>query len=250
MPHQLPPQQRRSSYTTLLKILMTVGFIGFFGLLLRFSLTSMEETSPSPAGPAQATAGEQWPSVPATFTPVPTSPAAVIPTPTAIPLPPPQIVSEWTVIKFTLASNQTASNLDRDDIKRLFGEDAVTLRVVGRVSVGIPVDQIETALVAEPDGRTITMHLPALRVTSVEILPEQTTLLSVRRRWLLSEYPGLELQAVRMGRDDLYAQVANNPEMLDLATEVARLHVVEHLRSLGFSDITITTTQTAPGGQL
>jgi hypothetical protein len=248
MGHAKPPStpRERSGGTTLAKILMTIGLIGTFWLL--FTWNSIGSTS-APSGTIQADAGEPWPSVPATFTPVPTPAAVLIPTPTPIPLPPPKVVSEWAVIAFTLASNQTAGGEDKYNLNPILGEDAVTIRVVGRVTVGIPVDQIETQLVAEPDGRAITMHLPALQVTSVEILPEQTALLSVSRRRWLSEYSGLELQAVRMGYNDLYNQVANNPEMLELATDVARLKVADHLRNLGFSDITITTTNATQGGQ-
>lgn len=241
-----PSPQRRPANQTFAKILMTVAFVGGFAL---FFVWATNETTPASEGSAQANPGEPWPSVPATFTPVPTAPTIVIPNPTPIPLPPPQIVSEWAVLKFTLASNQTARGTDQNKIRDMFGQDAVSIRVVGRVTVGFPVDLIETQLITESSGRAITMQLPALQVTSVEILLDQSALISVSKRRWFSEYPGLELQAIRMGRDDIYNQVANNPEMLALATDVARLKVADHLRSLGFTDITITTTNPTQGGQ-
>lgn len=236
---ELPSTHRGTSIGgTILTVMVTLALVGSAWLFINRDNVFAAQAQPTVVAQAEA---EPWPTVPATFTPAPTPAEVLIPTPTPIALPPPQVVSEWSVIKFTLASVQTAEGADKDTLKRIFGNDQVTLRVVGRVHVGIPLDQIERDLALQPDGRSITVRLPKLRVMTVEIIPEQTTIIEANQRWLLSSYPGLELQATAKGYTDLYEQVAKSPEMLQLATEMARLKMADHLRNLGFTDVEVTT---------
>jgi hypothetical protein len=151
------------------------------------------------------------------------------------------VLGELAVIEYTLTSSQTAGGVDKNTLKRLFGKDEVTMRVVGRVRVSIPVDQIARDLAIQPNGGAISVQLPALRVTGVELIPEQSSIVEARQRWVLSDYPGLELQAIGLAKNDLYHQVADSPDMMQLAAEVARLKIIDHLRNLGFTEINVTS---------
>lgn len=235
-------QSGKSIGSTLVTVLITLGIVGALWLFINrdtvWALPTATEATAS-------TTTQPWPTVPATFTPIATQAAVLIPTPTPIQPPAPRALGDLAVIEYTLISTQTAGGADKDTLKdklkQMLGKDEVTLRVVGRVRVGLDLDHIERALSIQPNGQSISVRLPALRVTGVELLPEQTTIVEARQRWLLSDYPGLELQAMGLAKNDLYRQVAESPEMLQLATEMARLKVADHLRNLGFTDITVTS---------
>lgn len=225
--------------STLATVLITLGVAGAIWLLL--NRDTVWASHPTMAATTTAAQAQPWPTAPATFTPVATQPAALIPTPTPIPPPAPRALGDLAVIAFTLHSNQTAGGADRNMVLQLFGKDEVTLHAVGLVRVSMPLDAIERDLSIQPDGRSIAVRLPRLAVSSVELLPEQTTF-EAQQAVVLSKYAGLELQAMGLARNDMYRQVAESPEMMGLAAEIARLRVTEHLRNLGFTDITVTST--------
>lgn len=232
-----PPNGRTSISSTVITILITLAAVG--AVWLFFNEDTVRAVLPA-AEASAPTSVQPWPTAPATFTPVATAPAVLIPTPTPIQLPAPRLLGELAVVEFTLSSNQTTGGPDKNVLKRILGKDEVTLRAVGRVRVSMALDAIERDLTIQPDGRTIVVRLPKLTVSSVELIPEQSTF-EAQQRWLLSEYAGLELQAMGLARNDMYRQVAESDEMMGLATEVARLRVIEHLRNLGFTDITVTS---------
>jgi len=233
-----PTNGRNSIVGTLVTVLMTLGLVGVIWLIINRDALGALPPATEAVAPTDA---QPWPTVLATFTPVATQPAVIIPTPTPIRPPAPRVLGELAVIEYTLTSSQTAGGVDKNTLKRLFGKDEVTMRVVGRVRVSIPVDQIARDLAIQPNGGAISVQLPALRVTGVELIPEQSSIVEARQRWVLSDYPGLELQAIGLAKNDLYHQVADSPDMMQLAAEVARLKIIDHLRNLGFTEINVTS---------
>lgn len=238
-----PHQSSTSGHSlggTITTILITLGVVGAFWL---FTNRDVIQTASAAAEPSGTAVAQAWPTVPPTFTPVPTKSAIIVPSATPIPAPSIRQLSELAVIEYTLSSIRTAEGPDGNRLKELFGKDGVTVRAVGRVRVSVPFKKLEVELSMRPDGRAIDVQLPKLVVSGVEILLEQSTIINARQRWVLSDYPGLELQALSLAKNDMYNQVATSPEMIGLATEIARLRVIDHLRELGFTDITVTTSQ-------
>jgi len=197
----------------------------------------------SAAGTPATTSADPWPTAPATFTPVPTQAAVVLPTATPIALPSVRALGELAVVEYTMISTQTAAGPDTNMVKRFLGRDQVTVRVVGNVRVGVDLTIIDQTVELQRDGRGVRLQLPKAKVLSVDTPRDQTIMVDHQQRWLLSEYPGLELQAIGFAYNDIYHQVADNPDMMGLAQEMARLRITDHLRGLGFTDITITVAE-------
>lgn len=233
-----PTNGRTSAGSTITTVLITLSLVGASWLFTNRDMLQIASATVDPPDTGEAQA---WPTTPPTFTPIPTQPAQLVSSPTPIPTPTIRQLNELVVIEYTLHSTQTAGGPDGNKLKQLFGNDEATVRAVGLVRVSVSLATLERELSISPDGRAIAVRLPKLIVSSVELLPDQTSL-TAQQRWLLSEYPGLELQAIGLAKNDMYNQVANNPEMMELATEVARYRVIEHLRGLGFTDITVTTS--------
>ncbi len=191
--------------------------------------------TPIPPAPSPTAPPTQTPSPTPTPSPVP-SPTPT-PTPTPIPLPIWRNIGELAMVEYTLATEAEAK-VEREGLLQLFGTDKVILYAVGRIKVGLDLIRLDRRSI-QRDGAAITLTLPAVSVLSVEMLPEESRIRVSERSWIYSEYEGLELEALARARQQLAEMVANNPSMMDLAQELAELRLTEHLRSLGFTEITI-----------
>lgn len=179
------------------------------------------------------------PSATPTQTPLPTATPLPTPTPTPTPVPLPvwRNIGELGVIEYTL-STQAEAKVEREGLLQVFGTDRVLLDATGRIKVGLDLTQLGERDIQHA-GSSITLTLPAPAVLSVEMLPDQSHIRVAERSWVYSEYEGLELQAMGRARQQLYDMVATNESMMSLAQELAELRLIEHLRSLGFTNVKI-----------
>ncbi len=192
-------------------------------------------TTPVPPTPSPTALPTEMPSPTPTSTPTPLP--TPTPTPTPIPLPVWRNIGELAIVEYTLATEAEAK-VEREGLLQIFGTDRVILYAVGRVKVGLDLTRLNERDI-ERSGSAITLTLPAARVLSVEILPEESRIRASERSWIYSEYEGLELAAMARAQQQLADLVTNNPSMLSLAQELAELRLREHLRSLGFNEIRI-----------
>jgi hypothetical protein len=158
---------------------------------------------------------------------------------TPVPIPVWESLNELTVVSFTLPSLQEAIGSDTNVVKSVFGTDRVMIRAVGRVRLGIDMSEIKDSDIVR-NGDSIRIKLPRVRVFMPELLPEKTEIISSQQRWLFSEYPGLELQAMAKAKADMYTHAQENSDFRSLAEELTRLRFTEYLRKYGYSNITIT----------
>ncbi|MEZ4617062.1 MAG: DUF4230 domain-containing protein [Caldilineaceae bacterium] len=90
------------------------------------------------------------------------------------------------------------------------------------------------------NGDAIRFTAPNPRSWSVELLPDRSQIFERQQMLFLSNYTGLETEALEMARQQLRAEVAANPSMMKLAEEYGRLQLTEFLRKLGYSTVDIT----------
>ena len=205
--------------------------------------------SPPPAAlvePAEGTP-EAWPAAPATFTATPRSspsatpppPATATPTPTPTPLPPPvwEELGHLASIRFT-TSTVVERERERQGLSSLLGTDRVLLMAVGEVQAGVDLSQIEPDDV-EIDGTRVRVVVPHAAVISVELLPGETRIYDSERSWILSDYEGLETEALEQARVQLREEAQNSEGMMALADRVARLQLADLLHKLGFAEVEI-----------
>ena len=204
---------------------------------------------PEPDALVEVTEGtaEAWPSAPATFTATPRpSPSATLPplatatpTPTPTPLPPPawEELGYLTSIRFT-TTTVVERERERQGISRLIGTDRVLLMAVGEVYAGVDLDQIGPDDV-EIDGTSLRVVVPHAEVLSVELMPGETRIYDSERSWILSDYEGLETEALEQARVQLREEAANSEGMMALADRVARLQLADFLATLGFTEVNV-----------
>ena len=191
---------------------------------------------------------EAWPTPPATYAAV----AAVetvrptpMPTLAPTPLPPPvwKELNYLTSVEFT-ASSVVASQRTTD--LTLPGEivlmndlitDRLLLKAVGKVQMGINLGAVSNVQIV---GDKISLVVPRPEVVSVELLPDQSQIYDSIQVWFLSQYEGLETEALEQARTQLRSEVADNASMTKLAAEMARLQLTEFLRKTGFQTVEIT----------
>jgi hypothetical protein len=154
-----------------------------------------------------------------------------------VPLPVWRNIGELGIVEYTLMTEAEAK-VERVGLMRIFGTDRVILEAVGRVKVGLDLTNLNDSQM-ERNGSSITLTLPGVSVLSVEMLPDQSRIRTAERSWIYSEYEGLELAAMARAQQQLAEMVTNNESMMSLAQELAELRLKEHLRRLGFTDITI-----------
>lgn len=205
--------------------------------------------SPPPAALVEVDEGtpEPWPTVPATFTATPRSspsatlppPATLTPTPTPTPLPPPvwEELGHLTSIRFT-TSTVVERARERQGLSSLLGTDRVLLMAVGEVQAGVDLSQIEPDDV-EIEGTRVRVAVPHAAVTSVELLPGETRIYDSERSWILSDYEGLETEALEQARIQLREEAQSSEGMMALADRVARLQLATLLYKLGFTEVEI-----------
>ena len=194
----------------------------------------------------EAAAPVNWPTPPATYvaeTPAAEAPGLVattrpLPTPTPIPLPAWEEMSYLTTIKFTdsvvvQAERTTTLPWQLGNVVT----DRLLLKAVGQVQIGVNLKQISNI---EVDGDSIRFVLPKPEVISVELLPDQSQIYDSAQVIFLSQYAGLEKDALEQSRQLLKENVANNESMMDMAQKMARLQLADFLRQTGFDTVEIT----------
>jgi len=109
---------------------------------------------------------------------------------------------------------------------------------VGEVQAGVDLSQIEPEDV-EIEGTRVRVAVPHAAVTSVELLPGETRIYDSERSWILSDYEGLETEALEQARVQLREEALNSEGMMALADRVARLQLADLLHTLGFTEVEI-----------
>lgn len=185
-------------------------------------------------------ADEPWP------TPPPTYVAPAAPPPLALrvqPTPPPLPRPEWhemsylTVIEFMQSS---VVDIQRTAEVALLGDvvtDRLLLKATGEIQMGLDLSQVRDV---EIDEDAIRFTVPKPEIISVELLPDRSQIFERRQTLFLSNYTGLETEALEMARRQLRAEVAANPSMTKLAEEYGRLQLSEFLQKLGYTTVEVS----------
>jgi hypothetical protein len=199
----------------------------------------------------QPVTAEPWPTPPATYAPPAVVDASTVrakPTQTPIPIPTPLPAPIWqslnylTSVEFTTSSVVEArhtTNIELGGVP-LFDNvvtDRLLLKAVGKVQLGINLGKVSSVKVT---GTKILLVAPKPEVISVELLPDQSQIYDSVQVWFLSQYQGLEKDALEKARTQLGDEVADNDSMTQLAAEMARLQLTEFLHKTGFTTVEIT----------
>jgi hypothetical protein len=231
--------------------LMVLTAFVVVALLAPFTIRQMKVALLGSAQPAATAEHEPWPTPPATYAP----PAVVdgftlranptqTPIPKPTPLPPPvwQALNYLTSVEFTTASvvdAQHTMNIEVGGVQ-LFDNvltDRLLLKAVGKVQLGINLGKVSDVKVV---GTKISLVAPSPEVISVELLPDQSQIYDSVHVWFLSQYQGLEKDALEKARNQLGDEVGDNPSMMKMAREMARLQLTEFLHKTGFTTVEIT----------
>lgn len=150
----------------------------------------------------------------------------------------------WEELGYLTSMEYTVSTVVEQEKKKegigsVLGSDRVILMAVGRVQLGVNLDEIDDSDV-KINGTSIELILPHAQVTSVELLPEASRIFESNKSWLFSEYSGLEVAAMETARLQIAGDAENNHGMLELADTLARLQLTEFLRQVGFTDVNIS----------
>ena len=231
-------------------VLATLIALLFVALVAPFAMRQMKSALFDPTQPTIPVEPEPWPTPPATYVPPTVVDAAAIlranPTQTALPtpIPPPvwQELNYLTMVEFTTSSvvaTQRTANLELGGVRLMDNvvTDRLLLKAVGKVQLGVNLGQVSNVKVT---GNKISLVLPAPEVTSVELLPDQSQIFDSVQVWFLSQYKGMETEALEKARKQLGDEVADNPSMMDMASQMARLQLTEFLRKTGFVTVEIT----------
>lgn len=191
--------------------------------------------------------GNEWPTPPSKLlatsdlvvdTAVPTSTSMPRPTPTLRALPTPA----WREISYLTSTRVTASTIveaERTTSIALLGDittDQLLLKAVGNVLIGVDLSRVSNV---EVEGRKIRLSLPDPEVIAVELLPEKSQIYDKASVLFLSQYDGLETDALDQAQAQLRSEVAENDSLIKLARDLARLQLTEFLESTGFRSVEI-----------
>lgn len=187
---------------------------------------------------------EDWPtpmaSVTATSTPTPMTPPPPTATATPLPSPTPIVIGGFEELGTLISLQATLQTIV--EVKRegnfLLGDDRLILAAVGNVEAGVDLTKIQDVDIIV-DGTCVKLTLPAATVTTVELLPNETEIFDSNRRWILSEYEGLELEASEKARVQLKNWAISRNNILAQAEEQAVIQLDAFLRQLGFEKIQI-----------
>lgn len=183
---------------------------------------------------------EPWPTAPATYAAPVAPPALTLRTmPTAVPLPAPQWreMSQLTVIELLMS---TVVNVERRANVTLLGEvvtDQLLLKATGEIQMGIDLSQVHDIVI---EDSSIRFKVPKPEIVSVELLPDKSEIYDRYQAFLLSNYTGLETEALEVARQQLRVDAAENGAMQTLAEEYAKLKLTEFLRNVGYTDVAVT----------
>jgi hypothetical protein len=192
---------------------------------------------------------EDWPSPPPTFTPTlsptprstlsPTSTLTPTPTPTPLPPLPWRELGYLTSIEYPRVRTVVEVERKRPGLDGILGTDRILLMAVGKIQVGVDLSQVKDEDVQIEDT-TVKVILPHAIITSVELLPNEALIYDSKRRWLFSEYEGIEVEALDKAREQLRDETLSNKGMLELGEQLARLQLTDFLRQTGFEEVEIT----------
>ncbi len=246
MPSETHHQDQLHRQTQLILIaaaaIILLGALGIAGWMIASS-------RPDTGAPEAASPTEPWPTPRPTVTPTATStpPATAPPRPTVTP-----IVVSWQELGYLTSVEyklKTVVALERNKETANFfdavveflggGADRVLLSAVGNVQAGIDMTKIADADV-QIDGKRVKIILPPAEVTSVELLPAETEIFDSRQKWVLSDYEGIEVEALDIARSQLTDWAKSQSNITDTAEVVARAQLEDFLRQLGFEEIEIT----------
>lgn len=239
------PQTRQGRIAAILSLNTASGRIGLIVVVVALTLITAPfllgllsaQTEPAPI---VVNSDEAWPTAPAAYVAPAAPPALGLRSePTPIPLPAPQWrdMSHLTVVELLMSS---IVNVDRRSTVALLGEvitDQLLLKATGKIQLGIDLSQVHDV---EIDGGTIRFKAPKPEVVSVELLPEKSQIYDRRQVLFLSNYTGLETEALEVARQQLRSDVIENSAMLALAEEYGRLKLAEFLRNVGYTDVEVT----------
>jgi hypothetical protein len=247
MPSETHHQDQLHRQTQLILIavaaIILLGALGFAGWMIASSTRTDTKTQESTA-PTEA-----WPTPKPSVTPTPTHtpPATAAPLPTVTP-----IVVSWqelgylTSVEYKLKTvvalerNQETANFFDAVVEFLGGgSDRVLLSAVGNVQAGIDMTKIADADV-EIDGKHVKITLPPAEITSVELLPAETEIFDSQQKWVLSDYEGIEVEALDIARSQLTDWANSQSNIQSTAEVVAKAQLDDFLRQLGFEEIEIT----------
>jgi hypothetical protein len=121
----------------------------------------------------------------------------------------------------------------------ILGADRILLMAVGEVQISVDLSQVDDQDV-HIEGGTLKAVLPHAAVTSVELVPGETVIYDSKRKWLFSEYEGIEIRALDQARKQLREETERNRGMLRVAEELARYQLAEFFHQAGFKEVEIT----------
>jgi hypothetical protein len=195
---------------------------------------------PPPAKLSSDAAADPWPTAPATYV-APVAPPAVdlrsVPTPIPLPAPQWREMNHLTVIEF---QQSTVAQVERRADVAFLGEvvtDRLLLKATGNIQMAIDLGQVRDVVI---DDTTIRFTAPKPQIISVELLPEKSQIYDSVQVIFLSNYSGLETEALDLARQQLRAEIAANPSMTELAEEFARLKLTEFLEKVGYTTVDVT----------
>lgn len=237
-----PPSSKITPATqTILTILIAVVIVTIIVILVRQQTTINDPAEVAVIGPTEA-----WPTPVAalitetpTLTPVP-SPLPTS-TPTPIPTPTPIIIGSFAELGTLISLKATLQTVVELEKPRPFplAPERILLAAVGNVEAGIDLTKIQKNNI-KIDGTTVHLVLPPAQVTSVELLPDETEIYDTAQGWLLSEYQGLEVEALNTARQQLEQWAVERNNLLTKAEDEAKVQLDSFLKKLGFEEVIIT----------
>lgn len=180
---------------------------------------------------------EAWPTVPAAYVPpvVEQAPPVIV-TPTPLPTPNWRELNHLTTVQYIASSVVEAQRKTNVIWLGEMVTDRILLEAVGQVRIGIDLGQVRDVRI---EGRHIEFVAPRPEVAGVELLPQRSQIYDREQSLFLSQYEGLETEALEQARQKLYEEAVANTGMMQLAEEVARLKLTEFLRKVGFTSVEI-----------
>ncbi|MCB0185987.1 MAG: DUF4230 domain-containing protein, partial [Caldilineaceae bacterium] len=121
--------------------------------------------------------------------------------------------------------------------------DQLLLKATGEIQLGIDLSQVHDVFI---DGTSIRFNVPQPEIVSVELLPEKSQIYDRRQVLFLSNYTGLETEALEAARQQLRVDVNENSAMLELAEEYGKLKLTEFLRNVGYTDVEVNFVEGNP----
>ncbi len=191
-------------------------------------------------GTAVAAVDEPWPTPPSAYEAPAVGPAAAAER--AIPTPAPHPAPVWRELSYLVSVEFKTSSVvsaERESTWAMLGNivtDRLIMKAVGNVQIGVDLNRVADVQIV---GKSIRFTVPPPQVTSVELLPNESQIYERQRVLFLSQYEGLETEALEAARQQLRAEVAGNESIRQLAQEHSRLQLTQFLQKSGFTNVEI-----------